>query len=151
MPESSLFLSAFLAGTVLPGSSEAVLLYWLAQGESLWQLVLIATLANTLGGVTAYWLGRLGDYGKIERYAGVSEEKAKNFKDRVRPLGTWAAFFAFVPFIGDVLIVALGLIKAPAIPSIALMGLGKLLRYIVVANFHEEVEQITRSIFDFLT
>lgn len=114
-------------------------------------MVLIATLANTLGGVTAYWLGRLGDYGKIERYAGVSEEKAKNFKDRVRPLGTWAAFFAFVPFIGDVLIVALGLIKAPAIPSIALMGLGKLLRYIVVANFHEEVEQITRSIFDFLT
>lgn len=117
----------------------------------MWQLVIVATFANTLGGITAYWLGRLGDYGKIERYVGVSEDKAKIFKDRVRPMGTWVAFFAFVPFIGDVLVVALGLVNAPALPSIVLMGFGKLMRYIVVANFHEDVERITRSIFDFLT
>lgn len=151
MPETSLFLSAFLAGTVLPGSSEAVLLYWLAQGESYWWLIFVATVGNTLGGITAYILGRLGDYGKIERFIGIKEDKAEAFKNRVRPYGAWCAFFGFLPLIGDVIIVALGLINTSATSTIAFMGLGKLIRYIVIASYHQEVEQITRSIFDFLT
>ncbi|MBH48918.1 MAG: hypothetical protein CME71_12190 [Halobacteriovorax sp.] len=151
MPENSLFLSALLSGTVLPGSSEAVLLYWLSKGEPMWQLVLIATIGNSLGGLTAYYLGVLGEVGKIEKYVGLKQEKMKIYKERANRFGSLCAFFGFLPFVGDFLIVALGLCGVSAFKVFPLMMLGKMLRYLVVAAFLPEVEWLTRSIFDFLT
>lgn len=151
MPENSLFLSALLSGSVLPGSSEAVLLYWLAQGEALWQLVLIATIGNTLGGLSAYYLGVLGDFGKIHKYTGLKEGNIKTYKEKVNRFGSWCAFFGFLPFVGDFLIVALGLARVSLYRVLPLMMLGKFLRYLGVAAFLPEAESLTRSIFDFLT
>lgn len=100
----------------------------------MWQLVLIATAGNALGGLSAYYLGRLGDYAKIEKYIGVNKEKANQYKNRLRGVGNWCAFLSFVPIIGDVLLIALGLAKASAFPVIVFMTLGKLLRYLFVAS-----------------
>ena len=53
-----LFLSAFLASTLLPGGSEAVVAgLGLAGPHPAWQLLTIATLGNTLGGMTSWALG----------------------------------------------------------------------------------------------
>jgi len=55
-----LFSTGFLSATLLPGGSEANLIASLNLGDNApWLLVLVATLGNSLGGMTNYWLGRL--------------------------------------------------------------------------------------------
>ena len=55
-----LFLSAFTSATLLPGSSEVLLGAMATRGEwSMASLLLWATLGNTLGSMTTWWLGRL--------------------------------------------------------------------------------------------
>ena len=55
-----MFISAFLAGTILPFSSEVVLLACVALGLDPLLSTLSTTLGNVLGGLTCYWIGRLG-------------------------------------------------------------------------------------------
>ena len=53
-----LFLSAFISSTVAPGGSEAVLAYLVVDGQyDAWLLVAVASLGNTLGALTTWWLG----------------------------------------------------------------------------------------------
>ena len=55
-----LLLSSFLSSTLLPGNSEIVLGALLHQMPSLkWPAIAVATLGNTLGGLTSYGVGRL--------------------------------------------------------------------------------------------
>lgn len=61
-----MFLSAFLAGTILPFSSEVVLLACVGLGlDPVWS-TLFTTAGNALGGVTCYWIGRMGKTEWIE-------------------------------------------------------------------------------------
>ena len=56
----SLFAGSFLAATLLPMSSEALLFALLALDVSLmWPALWVATAGNTLGGMTSYLIGRL--------------------------------------------------------------------------------------------
>ena len=65
----SLFASSFLSATLLPGNSEVVLVAMLLTGASQpWMLVLIATIGNSLGGVTNVILGRLFPLRKQSRW-----------------------------------------------------------------------------------
>ena len=57
-----MFLSAFLAGTVLPFSSEAVLLACVGCGLDPVMSVLSTTAGNVLGGLTCYGIGHLGKW-----------------------------------------------------------------------------------------
>ena len=66
---TSLFASSFLSATLLPGNSEVVLVAMLLAGVSHpWWLVLIATIGNSLGGVTNVILGRLFQLRKTSRW-----------------------------------------------------------------------------------
>ncbi len=59
---AGLFASAFLAGSVLPAQSEAVLAVMLLAGDQPpWLLVLVATLGNVGGAVLNYGLGTMAD------------------------------------------------------------------------------------------
>ena len=52
-----MFISAFLAGTILPFSSEAVLLACIGLGlDPVWSTI-STTAGNALGGLTCYWIG----------------------------------------------------------------------------------------------
>src|SRR6188474_2293859 len=56
----TLFVSSFLAATLLPGGSEAVLFAVLkSRPDELWNALAVATAGNTLGGLTSYGIGRL--------------------------------------------------------------------------------------------
>ena len=56
---ASLLAATFLAATLIPLSSEAVLFAVLRMhGELLWSALAVATLGNTLGGMTSYLIGR---------------------------------------------------------------------------------------------
>ena len=71
-----MLLSAFLAGSFLPFSSEAVMVALLAAKLDSWQLIIYATIGNVLGGMFNYWLGTFGRIDWIEKYLHVKEEKA---------------------------------------------------------------------------
>ena len=59
-----MFISAFLAGTILPFSSEAVLLACIGLGlDPVWSTI-STTAGNALGGLTCYWIGHLGKMGE---------------------------------------------------------------------------------------
>ncbi|MDC1012581.1 hypothetical protein OAQ04_05030 [Flavobacteriaceae bacterium] len=72
-----LFLSSFLAATVLPLSSEVVLSVVLANQYPLAASILFATLGNWLGGLSSYGLGRLGKWSLLLRFLESKSLKSK--------------------------------------------------------------------------
>lgn len=128
-----LFLASFLAATVVPFSSEALLSAMVFADYSVPASLVVATLGNWLGGLTSYYLGYLGKQAWIEKYLRVPPEKTEKFKNKIAGREQWVAFFCWLPFIGDVLAVALGLLKFSPWRVALGMLLGKGLRYLVWA------------------
>ena len=125
-----LCLSAFVAGSVLPLSSELVLSACILKLHlSPWWCLLWATVGNVGGGMTCYWLGSLGRMEWIERYAHVSHEKLERAHRWVEHRGACMAFFAFLPIWGSAITVALGFMHADKRITLLAMTLGKVLRY----------------------
>jgi len=127
-----LFLAGFLSATILPMNSEAVILLMLSQHFDPWTCIFVATIGNSLGGLTNYFLGLLGNPKWLKRI-GISEEKILSFKGRVQKYGYWLAFFSWVPFVGDPMTVALGFFRVSFWRIALLVILGKFLRYLVLA------------------
>ena len=105
-----LFIAAFLAGSIIPFSSEAVLGLLLIAGYDSWGCVFSATLGNWLGGVTCYYIGYLGKTEWIHTYLKIPEEKLSKMQRFLKGKGSLFGFFVFIPVIGDIMIVALSLI-----------------------------------------
>jgi membrane protein YqaA with SNARE-associated domain len=126
-----LFLAAFLSATILPMSSEGILLLMLTQNFDPWMCLLIATVGNSLGGLTNYGIGMLGDPKWFGRF-GVKEDKLLRFEKKIQRYGYWLAFLSWVPFVGDPLTIALGFFRVPFKKVLTLMILGKFMRYFVL-------------------
>ena len=127
-----MFISAFLAGTVLPFSSEAVLLACVGLGLDPVLSTLSTTAGNALGGFTCYWIGRLGKIEWIEKYLGVSSKQMKKAEKFIQGKGSWIAFLSFLPVIGDAILVVLGLMRANVWIVSVSMTAGKLARYAIL-------------------
>ena len=127
-----IFLSAFLAGSVLPFSSELVLVELVQAGLSPVWGVVWATAGNTLGGMTCYGIGRLGKTEWIERYLRISREHIDKATRFLAGKGALMAFFVALPYIGDAIAVVLGLMRSNVWVTTLSMFLGKLLRYVAL-------------------
>lgn len=127
-----MIISAFIAGSVVPFSSEAVILSLMAMGLNVGGLLVCATIGNVLGGMTCYGVGMLGKTEWIARIFRIKPEKMEKAEKFVRGKGSWAAFWAFLPFIGSAVVIALGIMRANVYVTVLSMSLGKLLRYILV-------------------
>lgn len=128
------FIAAFLAATILPFSSEVVMSGVLLAGAEQWLIILSATLGNVLGGMTCYWLGKLGKQDWITKYLKLNPAKLEKWTTWLQGRGSWMAFWVFLPGIGDFFAVALGLLRANPWAVLIFMTAGKLLRYIVLAE-----------------
>lgn len=128
-----MFVSALLAGSVLPFNSEVVLLLFVAAKLDPWLLILYATVGNVAGGMFNYWIGTFGRIDWIERYLHVKKERLDKTSRFMEGKGAWMGFFAFVPIIGSAITVALGFTRANLTISLLSITLGKLLRYILIA------------------
>ena len=128
-----MFLSALIAGTVVPYSSEAVLVALISMGLKPIGCILAATAGNMIGGMTCYWLGSLGNMLWIEKYFGVNKKKLERAERFVKGRGAWMAFFMFIPFLGEAIGVVLGLMRANVWITAIAMFLGKSFRYIALA------------------
>ena len=124
---SSLFASSFLSSTLLPGNSEVVLVAMLLSGVSQpWLLVLIATMGNSLGGLTNVILGRFFPLREKSRW----QEKAVGWLKRY---GAATLLLSWMPVIGDLLCLLAGWMRISWGPVLFFLCLGKALRYVLVA------------------
>ena len=127
-----LFISALLAGSIVPFSSELVLVALVKLGLPPTACILAATLGNTAGGMTCYYMGRLGKISWIEKYFKVKKEKVDKMVKFLQGKGALMAFFAFLPAIGEVISIALGFMRSNIWLTTASMFVGKLIRYILL-------------------
>lgn len=119
----ALFTSSFLAATLLPGGSEAVLYGVLRlHPEQMWNALAIATVGNTLGGLTSYLIGRL-----------IPRTKPMQGLALLQRYGSVVLLLSWVPLIGDPLCVAAGWLRINPALAILFIALGKLARYAAIA------------------
>jgi membrane protein YqaA with SNARE-associated domain len=129
----ALFAASFLAATLLPGGSEALLYAVLAQHPGVhWAALAAATAGNTLGGMTSYGIGRLLP---AKAQAASARGAGARALGRARRYGSPALLGAWIPFVGDPLCVAAGWLRLPWLPVLLYMAAGKLARYLVIALF----------------
>jgi membrane protein YqaA with SNARE-associated domain len=128
-----LFFASFLAATILPFSSEALLVLMIAAGYDFYTCIWVATAGNFLGGMSCYLLGFIGNLGMIEKFLKIKPDDFSRTKIWLKKYGSAAAFLTWVPVIGDPLAVGLGLIRSNVFFVAIFMILGKLLRYLALA------------------
>lgn len=118
-----LFLASFLSATLLPGSSEVVFVALMTQFPGHWQAsIAIATLGNTLGGMSTYLLARL-----------LPQRADTTRLAWVRRYGAPALFLSWLPLLGDALCAAAGWLRLNWAACLLWMAIGKGLRYAVLA------------------
>lgn len=127
-----MFLSAFIAGSIFPLSSEAVMVALLAAGLNPRTLIIYATIGNVGGGMFNYAIGTLGRTDWIEKYLHIEREKLERAQRFMAGHGAWMGFFAFMPVLGEAITVALGLMRANLPVTLISMTIGKLLRFILL-------------------
>ena len=119
----SLFISSFLAATLLPGGSEVVLFGVLkVYPETLWLALIVATTGNTLGGMVTFGMGWL-----------LPQTRQLKHVEKLRRYGTPVLLLAWVPLIGDALCLAAGRLRLNWLQAALFMALGKFARYWVIA------------------
>ncbi|NKB78214.1 MAG: DedA family protein [Gammaproteobacteria bacterium] len=145
----SLFFGSFLASTIIPGGVEG-LLYWLVKTReySFAELLVTATLGNTLGGITTFYMGGLLRRGVTRLAENSNRQEAldppwpsrvvrlfqlkESSVERVRKWGVPVLFFSWLPVVGDPLCIAAGYLKLPVWSSITFIAVGKFCRYLVL-------------------
>lgn len=127
-----LFLGTFLAGTVVPFSSDVLYVAVLAaMPEKAIACLIVAVLGNSLGTATTYFVGRAGKTEWIRKYFNVAPEKVERQKSAVSKYGPWAGLIGWVPVVGKPILIALGLYKAPAAPTVIAIFTGIAIRFSV--------------------
>ena len=127
-----MFVAAFLAGSILPFSSEAIMLALLAVGNPPWQLLLCASLGNSLGGITCYYIGYLTTPERVQRLFHIHPRHMQRAHHLVQRWGAFMGFFCWVPFLGDAILVALGIMRSNPLVTNVTMLLGRTLRYAII-------------------
>lgn len=128
-----LFISSFLSATLIPLSPEIVLSVLIAKGFNIPLSIIIATLGNWFGSIFTYFIGRIGDWRKIEKYFKIKKERVFNFKIKIDRYGSFIAFFSWMPFLGDILALSLGFFKVNFTKVSIWMLFGKTIRFIIVS------------------
>lgn len=126
-----LFIGTFLAATILPFSSDALYIAVLAATKDTAGCLLVGTLGNWLGSVATYWMGWIGKWEWIEKWFKVKRETLEKQKIKIDKYGVWLALLAWVPFIGDVIAIALGFYKTRPAATMVLLLVGKFARFLL--------------------
>lgn len=128
-----LFIGAFIAATIVPFSSDIMLVALLVAGGDPYLAIISATLGNWLGGLTSYWIGYLGRWDWIEKYLKVSKSRLLKQQNNITKYGSLLALMTWLPLIGDVMAVALGFYKVDFKRSALFMFIGKGARFVAWA------------------
>lgn len=128
-----MLIASFIAGSVFPFSSEAVMLAMLAAGVDPWELVVFASIGNVAGSMFNYGVGRMGRLDWIEKYLHVKKEKLDKAQKFMGGHGAWMGFFTFLPILGSAISILLGLMRANIVITLISISMGKVMRYLIIA------------------
>ena len=127
-----MLIAAFLAASILPFSSEAVMVGLQAAGLDPVALIAYGTIGNVLGSMFNYTIGRLGKMEWIEKYLHVKKEDLDKAHKFMPGKGAWMGLLSVIPVIGDVITVALGLMRANVVIVVISVTISKLARYMLL-------------------
>jgi len=129
----ALFLLSFLASTLLPLGSEWLLVLMLVKGYDPATSVLTATIGNTLGACTTWLVGRYGGDWLMGHLFRISQQQRQRAEAWYQRYGILSLLLSWLPVVGDPLCLVGGLLKIRFTIFLLLVGVGKLVRYAVVA------------------
>ena len=130
----SLFVTSFLAATILPLASEAVLVGLLATSQLPWAvLIAVASIGNILGSLTNWGIGRGLSLARTHPRFPVDAGKLEQAERWYRRWGCWSLLASWVPVIGDPLTIAAGFLREPFWIVLLLVSIAKFGRYLAVA------------------
>ena len=124
-----MFLSAFLAATILPFSSEVVLSALFGSGLNGFVLLLVASVGNVLGSIVNYVLGYKFGKDIATQKLKVSEAAFTRASDMFTRWGKWSLFLCWVPVIGDPITLVAGVLRSPLWFFIFVVAISKTARY----------------------
>ena len=128
-----LLASSFLAATILPLSSEVVLVALATTGDyhlaALWA---VATVGNVAGSTVNWLLGMFALHFRDRPWFPVGAKEIEKASSRFMKYGLPSLLFAWVPIIGDPLTVVAGVMRVPAVIFLPLVAIGKGARYAFV-------------------
>jgi len=131
----SLFLSSFLSATLLPGSSEALLVGYVAtETGTVWILVAVALIGNVLGAAVNWILGYYFAHFKDRKWFPITHKHYEAASLWFNRYGKWSLLLAWLPIIGDPLTIVAGALKIPFGIFLLLVSIGKFARYLIIAQ-----------------
>ena len=131
---TGLFFAAFIAATLIPAQSEAVLVALLLAGtQPVWLLLLVATAGNVLGAAVNWTIGRFLMRFSDHRRFPFSARQIVQAQGWYGRWGWVSLFGSWLPIIGDPLTLAAGMMREPLWRFILIVTLAKFGRYAVLA------------------
>ncbi|MCF0190710.1 MAG: DedA family protein [Marinilabiliaceae bacterium] len=125
-----LFLASFISATIFPMASEGVVVAMVIGGFSPVGVLAVSTVGNWLGSMTTYALGYLGNMERVYRWLRIEEKKTQRWIVYCRRYGSWFGLLVWLPMIGDVIAVCMGLVRSNIFLSMLMILAGKFLRYL---------------------
>lgn len=128
----SLFVAALLSATLLPGSSEVILVALQQNGYAALGLWAVATLGNTLGSCVNYALGRYALHWQDRRWFPVSPSQLEKGQRWFANYGKWSLLLAWLPVVGDPITLFAGIMRLRFTVFLILTAIGKAARYAIL-------------------
>ena len=128
-----------MAGSIIPFSAELLIGILLHQGFLLIPLVFIAKLGNWLDGYIAFFMGYYARWDLIKKYFKISPEKIQSFKWKDKFSTEVLALLCWIPILGSLILISIGLMKSSIIKTVVFMFIGRLLRNTVWAILSLEI------------
>ena len=127
MAELTLFVTAFLAATILPFSSEAAFVFALRNDMPTVNALISASSGNVLGLVFNYYLGYfLYEKTKTKLLSSKLGNKSYAYGHKY---GYWALLLSWLPLIGDPLTLVAGLVRLEFVWFVLIAGSLRVVRY----------------------
>ncbi len=129
-----LFLNSLLAATAIPLPTEILTSALLIGGENIVLVAITLIIGSTIGGILNYFIGFGGNklIKKMKKKADV-EKQGKKHNKLLDKFGWSAIFFAaWIPIIGDLILISAGVKKMKFVKFSIFMISGKIIKTIIV-------------------
>jgi membrane protein YqaA with SNARE-associated domain len=132
---ASLIVTAFIAATMLPAQSEAVLAGLLLTGSyPVGYLLAAASVGNVLGSVVNWLLGRAVERLRDRAWFPGTPLALERAQLWYRRYGKWSLLLSWLPIIGDALTFVAGVLREPFATFLLLVTIAKVARYLVLTT-----------------
>lgn len=127
-----LFIGTFLSATIIPFPSDVILIGSYEAGLPITPCLIVATIGNLLGALTNYFIGYKGNSEKLIKKFKLNQDRLDRWEKRLSKNGVYLGLLAWLPFVGEPLVAALGFFKVKFWPLVSMMLIGKFLRYLTI-------------------